>query len=106
MTKVLRRVSNPKLPPNVKVFQDHLALGLECFDLDWFDFSNYNKDHENYNADNHLVPGKMKDEMGGKIINEFVGLRSKMYSITVENQSDKRAAKGFLRNIISDMKII
>jgi len=38
MTKALPKISNPKLPPNVKVFQDHLALGLECFDLDWFDF--------------------------------------------------------------------
>ena len=39
MTKVLRKVSNPKLPPNVAVFQDHLALGLDCFQLDWFDFA-------------------------------------------------------------------
>ena len=39
MAKVLKKVSNPKLPHNVKVFQDHLALGLECFELDWFDFS-------------------------------------------------------------------
>ena len=38
MTKVLRKVSNPELPINVAVFQDHLALGLECFNLDWFDF--------------------------------------------------------------------
>ena len=27
------------------------------------------------------VVGKMKDEFGGVIINEFVGLKSKMYSI-------------------------
>ena len=73
-------------------------------DLDWFDFSNYNKGHENYNNDNHLVPGKMKDEMGGKIIDEFVGLRSKMYSLTVQNQQDKKAAKGFLRSIQKDIR--
>ena len=73
-------------------------------DLDWFDFSNYNKEHENYNTDNHLVPGKMKDEMGGKIIDEFVGLRSKMYSVTVQNQQDKKAAKGFLRSIQKDIR--
>ena len=73
-------------------------------DLDWFDFSNYNKEHENYNTDNHLVPGKMKDEMGGKIIDEFVGLRSKMYSLTVQNQQDKKAAKGFLRSIQKDIR--
>ena len=73
-------------------------------DLDWFDFSNYNKEHELYNTDNHLVPGKMKDEMGGKIIDEFVGLRSKMYSVTVQNQQDKKAAKGFLRSIQKDIR--
>ena len=73
-------------------------------DLDWFDFSNYNKEHPNYNTDNHLVPGKMKDEMGGKIIDEFVGLRSKMYSVTVQNQQDKKAAKGFLRSIQKDIR--
>tara|TARA_R100001460_G_scaffold33829_2_gene66044 strand:+ start:610 stop:969 length:360 start_codon:yes stop_codon:yes gene_type:complete len=38
MKKSLPKVTEPKLPPNVAVFQDHLALGLECFDLDWFDF--------------------------------------------------------------------
>ena len=38
MAKILRKVSDPKLPLNVAVFQDHLALGLECFNLDWFDF--------------------------------------------------------------------
>ena len=27
------------------------------------------------------VIGKMKDEFGGVIVNEFVGLKSKMYSI-------------------------
>ena len=35
------------------------------------------------------VIGKMKDEYGGVIINEFVGLKSKMYSIKklmVKNQ--------------------
>ena len=45
-----------------------------------FDFSNYSPDHPNFDLSNKLVPGKFKDEMGGKLIEEFVGLRSKMYS--------------------------
>ena len=32
---------------------------------DWFDFSNYPKDHPNYDNSNNKVPGKFKDEMGG-----------------------------------------
>ena len=48
MKKVLKRVSNPELPHNVKVFQDHLALGLECFDLDWFDFRPHTCNNKEY----------------------------------------------------------
>ena len=64
-------------------------------DLHWFDFSNYSNEHENFNNDNHLIPGKMKDEMGGKKINEFVGLRSKMYSVLIENNTIKKQLKDF-----------
>ena len=40
----------------------------------WFDFSNYVEDHPNYDASNKLVPGKFKNKIGGKLIEEFVGL--------------------------------
>ena len=48
---------------------------------DLFDFSNYSKDSTFYDDTNKKVIGKMKDEYGGVIIDEFVGLKSKMYSI-------------------------
>ena len=48
---------------------------------DLFDFSNYSKDSKFFNETNKKVIGKMKDEFGGVIITEFVGLKSKMYSI-------------------------
>ena len=48
---------------------------------DLFDFSNYPKDSKFFDETNKKVIGKMKDEFGGVIINEFVGLKSKMYSI-------------------------
>ena len=48
MKKVLKKVSNPELPHNVKVFQDHLALGIECFDLDWFDFRPHTCNNKQY----------------------------------------------------------
>ena len=46
-----------------------------------FDFSNYPKDSKFFDETNKKVIGKMKDESEGKIIDEFVGLKSKMYSM-------------------------
>ena len=46
-----------------------------------FDFSNYSKDSKIFDETNKKVIDKMKDEFGGVIITEFVGLKSKMYSI-------------------------
>ena len=46
-----------------------------------FYFSNYSKDSEFFYETNEKVIGKMKDESEGKIINDFAGLKSKMYSI-------------------------
>ena len=55
-----------------------------------------------YSTENQAVVGKMKDEVGGKIITEFVGLRSKLYSLTVEGESkDKKVAKGVKRCVIN-----
>ena len=66
-----------------------------------FDFSNYPVDSELFDDDvNHLVPGKMKDEMAGEIIVEFIGLRAKMYSILTLDGYNKKTAKG----VISEVK--
>ena len=46
-----------------------------------FDFSNYSKDSKFFDETNKKVIGKMKDEFGGVIVVEFVGLKSKMYSM-------------------------
>ena len=48
---------------------------------DLFDFSNYSKDPKFYDESNKRVIGKIKDEFGGVIVNEFVGLKLKIYSI-------------------------
>ena len=47
---------------------------------DLFDFSNYSKDSKFFDDTNKKVIGKMKDEYGGVIIDQFIGLKSKMYS--------------------------
>ena len=46
-----------------------------------FDFSNYPKDSKFFDETNKKVIGKMKDEFGGVIVIEFVGLKSKMHSM-------------------------
>ena len=46
-----------------------------------FDFSDYLKDLKFFNETNKKVIGKMRDGFGGVIVDEFVGLKSKMYSI-------------------------
>ena len=48
----------------------------------WFDTSNYDKNDKRPLpiGKNKKVPGLFKDELGGKIITEFVALRAKAYS--------------------------
>ena len=58
-----------------------------------FDLSNYEKDHAIFDDTNKKVLGKMKDECGGAVIEEFVGLRPKMYSLKYDG-AEKKAAKG------------
>ena len=63
-------------------------------DKNLFDFSDYSKDSKFFVASNKKVIGKMKDEMGGKVIFEFVGLKSKMYSILTVDDEEKTRANG------------
>ena len=56
-----------------------------------FDFSNDSTKWKYYDNSNKLVIGRMKDETGGVAIEEFVGLKSKMYSFLVENNKQKKA---------------
>ena len=59
-----------------------------------FDFSNYAKDSNFFDETNKKVIDKMKDESEGKIIYEFFGLKSKMYSIKDVNGKESNTAKG------------
>ena len=61
---------------------------------DLFDFSNYSKDSKFFDDTNKKVIGKMKDEYGGAIIDQFIGLKSKMYSIKKIDGSESSTAKG------------
>ena len=57
---------------------------------------------------NKKVIGKFKDELGGKVMSEFTGLRSKSYAYTYEyidnnniERCDKKL-KGIRKNIIKE----
>ena len=50
-------------------------------DKNLFDFSDYPLNSKFFEPVNKKVIGKMKDEFKEKIISEFVGLKSKMYSL-------------------------
>ena len=47
-----------------------------------FDFSGYPKDSVYYGDENKKALGKTKNEFNGNKIHEFVGLRTKMYSLS------------------------
>ena len=61
---------------------------------DLFDFSNYSKDSEFFDDTNKKVIGKMKDECNGVFIDQFIGLKSKMYSINRIDGSKSSTTKG------------
>ena len=58
-----------------------------------FDFSNYPKDSKFFDQADKKVIGKMKDKSEGKIIDEFVGLKSKMYSMKNIDGKESNTAK-------------
>ena len=77
------------------VFEDILQ------DANLFDASEYGRDHPLYSTANKKAVGKMKDETHGIPIEEFVGLRPKMYSImyTEKNkQMQKKTDKGIKKS--------
>ena len=57
-----------------------------------FDTSNYPKEHPSgiETGVNKKVIGKFKDEVGGKIITRFVGLRAKNYTFLLGNEEHKK----------------
>ena len=60
----------------------------------YYDMSDFPKDHPLHSQKNKKVIGKMKDECAEAPISEVVCLRSKMYSILLENEENIKKAKG------------
>ena len=61
---------------------------------DLFDFCNFPKDSKIFDETNKKVIGKMKEEFGGVIVIEFVGLKSKIHSMKKIRGKEFNTAKG------------
>ena len=68
-------------------------------DKNLFDFSDYPLDSKFFDLVNKRVIGKIKDEFKGKIINGYVGLKSKMYSLISVDDEEVTKAKGVNKKI-------
>ena len=64
-----------------------------------FDFSDYSLDSKFFDPANKKVIAKMKDEFKGRKINEFIGLKSKMYSLISLDDQEVTKAKGVNKKI-------
>ena len=71
---------------------------------DRFDTSDYPENHPSGipTGINKKVLGMMKDEAAGKIIKEFVGLRSKLYSFKMEEGGENKKCKGVKKQVVEN----
>ena len=80
-------------------FYEDIADGVEK----WFDTSNYSKD--DYRplqiGWNKKVPSIFKDELGGKILKKFVGLRAKTWAYLIHDDTEHKKAKGTKKCVIT-----
>ena len=67
------------------------------------DTSNYEVNRPLPTGKNKKVIGLMKDELGGKIITEFVTLRPKTYSFLTDDGKEDKKAKGTKKCVIKKM---
>ena len=68
-----------------------------------FDTSNYEVDRPLSTGKNKKVIGLMKDELGRRIITEFVTLRPKTYSYLTDDGKEDKKAKGTKQCVIKRM---
>ena len=69
---------------------------------DRFDTSKYPSDHPSGipSGFNKKVIGMFKDEANGKVIDEFVGLRAKLYSYKMFEGEESKKCKGIKRSVV------
>ena len=86
------------------IYRD-IAEGVETR----FETSNYELDRPLLKIKNKKVIGLMRDELGGKIMAKFVGLRAKTYSYLIDDGSEDKKGKTTKKCILKknlNLKII
>ena len=103
-------VMKPKYKDNIKLVYtdtDSYVIKVETDDLyedfkeinEYMDFSDYPPEHPNYDKTNKKVLGKFKDEMNGKIITHFIGLKPKAYCYKVYgDDKEHKKSKGVVKH--------
>ena len=69
----------------------------------YFDTSNYPGAHALYSTKNKQKPGLFKNEYPAKCIQEFIGLKSKMYSLQFTDDRNVKKGKGVPHNVINTL---
>eukprot|EP00438_Fugacium_kawagutii_P027037 Skav201248 [mRNA] locus=scaffold3106:102205:103722:- [translate_table: standard] len=66
---------------------------------EYMDFSDYNVEHPNYDKTNKKVLGKFKDELNGKIMTHFIGLKPKSYCYKIYGEKkEHKKSKGVVKH--------
>ena len=104
--KHIKRKYNAKLlftDTDSLVYETETGDYYEDFEEDknLFDFSNHTGDSKFFDFPNQKVIGKMKDEFKGKIISEFVELKSKIYSLINADGEESKKGRGVNKNVVN-----
>ena len=111
----ISKILKPKYNSNVKLCYmdtDSFIMNIKTNDFykdiasdveNRFDTSNYEVNRPLPTGKNKKIIGLMKDELGGKIITEFVTLRPKTYSFLTDGGKEDKKAKGTKKCVIKKM---
>ena len=90
---------------------DSYVIKVETDDLyedfveinEYMDFSDYPTEHPNHDKSNKKVLGKFRDEMNGKIVTHFIGLKPKAYCYKVYgDEKEHKKSKGVVKHKVGN----
>ena len=87
-----------------KNFYKYISKDISKGSKGRFDTSNFPKDHPSgiLVGLNKKVIGMMKDECGGQIMDEFVGLRAKLYGCKMYESKEEKRCKGVKQSVVKN----